>query len=359
MDDVNADEAWSASCALAPVKVMEFHRQLESTDLRLSAAESSLRELRDSMQIWTAIIQDGLADLSVQVKVAPQHHGSTQPMHLSHETGDDSNILSRLLEKTTRLLEVDQQVRATHAAVRETPELFARIHKAERLLQELEAKIQDARVNHLQEMQAERLLQEQEAKIQEVRVKHLHETQDSHDKLNGTSHMRGEIFSRVEKTASKSGHLPSVPDSHFVTLDSATHSRSQQSMRNSVLSKVNDPVVASIVDAFRKHSQQLQHLPEGPTPPVQVQTQQSPQGLGVGVSPRQQDRQPFSQRRQSWSVTIGNPDHRASCITSSVPHTTRQTSLSPRQHFRIISPRYSYGAPSVQRPGTLGPPYHS
>jgi len=344
VDRMSADAAGMSKYGHASVNVLNLHRQLQSTDLRLSAAESSLQELRNSQNIWTTIIQDGLADLSVQVKVASQGPRSMTPARLSIETGEDSKILNRLLEVVNRLFEVEQQMRVTQAMVKATPELAARIDKAERLLQELEAKVQHD--------------------------KDLQEQPDNHNKLKGRSDMGSEIFSRDSANAS----ISRIANYHRIPL----MSQPQQSMRNNLMSRADfcdaaDAPKSGASDFLTKtpqhlpflHSHRVQQLSEGRSPPLQVQTQQNQQRLCVAVSPIQQYRQLLTnhdQQRRPYSMELMNFDCLATRGARSVPHTTRQTSpsLSPKQPspkpspilcFRQISIGDSQGQSSVQPPG--------
>jgi len=121
--------------------VTEPYRQVHDTDSRLLAVEAGLRDVQNSVQIWSNITQDGLADLSVKVNVVSQDRFVKQQRNFESETMDDSKILSRLYE-------VEQQLRALQVDSEETLPLMEYICRLEQKLQEFQENVRAMPTNH-------------------------------------------------------------------------------------------------------------------------------------------------------------------------------------------------------------------
>eukprot|EP00419_Tripos_fusus_P016380 CAMPEP_0172743664 /NCGR_PEP_ID=MMETSP1074-20121228/132856_1 /TAXON_ID=2916 /ORGANISM="Ceratium fusus, Strain PA161109" /LENGTH=367 /DNA_ID=CAMNT_0013574427 /DNA_START=23 /DNA_END=1126 /DNA_ORIENTATION=- len=323
------EEVKLPECGPSLVSVGELHKQLETRDSRLSAVETNLRNVQNSIQIWSTIIQDGLADLSVQVKVASQDGRFMQHMHLGRETGDDSAI-------SKRLSEMEQKMEAIHTNVPDSPPLVARLAKAEQTLQELQAN------------------------VQEVFVKFLPEVQDRQEGPSRSSDMFGvEPNSRSLSVQNLSSSIP-------VT---AALSASQQSIRSLCVSTVHDPAVSpksTIVDSLGSSHPQLpplnidrvqqlltrppllHQLPIGPkSQTARGYLSHQPQdkdGGGLTMLPlnrMQTATQPSQQ--QSW-VANGMPIKcMRGCDTSALSNVNQQVAalVSPGQQHRTIRESYS------------------
>jgi len=110
---------------------------LERRDARLSILE-------DQVQIWSNIIQDGLADLSMQVKaVARGHHSMEQK---DCETKADDSACKRLSD-------VEILVQATQAKALDDLELLARMFQTEHQILRRLASSQEQQCKHLKEVQ--------------------------------------------------------------------------------------------------------------------------------------------------------------------------------------------------------------
>jgi len=129
----------------ATISAMTIEEQLEGRDSRLLVLESSVREVQNSMQIWSNIIQDGLADLSMQVKAAMQGC-RVRRLHVESELEDDSSI-------SERLSKVEQQMQRLQTRVRADLEGGARIVKLEREMQGLQTNMQEIQDKCLQCLQ--------------------------------------------------------------------------------------------------------------------------------------------------------------------------------------------------------------
>lgn len=111
-------------CAPSDKHVAQLLQHLEKTDSRLSVVESALRQVQGSMHTWSDIVQEGLADLSVQVHAVK--------IGRNIESMDDSKA-------SVRLSKVEKQVQSMQMEGQEAMELDARIVKLEKQLQELQA----------------------------------------------------------------------------------------------------------------------------------------------------------------------------------------------------------------------------
>lgn len=110
--------------------IVELREQLESRDSRLSVVESSVREVQNSMQIWSDIIRDGLADLNMQMKAATQGP-RVRPKHVESASEDDFNVFERLSK-------VEQRMQTMQTMAQEDCELNARIVSFEKRMQALQ-----------------------------------------------------------------------------------------------------------------------------------------------------------------------------------------------------------------------------
>jgi len=128
------------------INLADLMKHLESRDSRLSTVELSLQTIEDTVQIWSRITQDGLADLSVQVKAATQGGHFMQQKHSATKVDDYSQVCERLSN-------VEKQVQTMQTTAQNVLALSARISKAEHQLLELQASIQDIQVKHPQEVQ--------------------------------------------------------------------------------------------------------------------------------------------------------------------------------------------------------------
>jgi len=107
--------------------------RLSVVELSLREVQSNLREVQDSVRVWTGIVQEGLADLSMKIKVITHGNRSVERQHLTSVTEDSE-----------RLSKVEQQLHAMETSVHAYPDLVARISMAERQLKELQANIQES-----------------------------------------------------------------------------------------------------------------------------------------------------------------------------------------------------------------------
>jgi len=112
----------------------ELRNELEGRDSRLSVVESTVREVKNSMHLWSNIIQDGLADLNMHVRVMQGRH--VKRMHAESESEDDSNI-------SERLSKVEQQMQRMQTRVQEDLEVGARIVKFEKHVRALQVNIEE------------------------------------------------------------------------------------------------------------------------------------------------------------------------------------------------------------------------
>jgi len=128
------------------INLADLMKHLESRDSRLSVVESCLRKIDEREQIWSRITQDGLADLSVQVKAATQGGHFMQQKHSATKVDDYSQVCERLSN-------VEKQVQTMQTTAQNVLALSARISNAEHQLLELQASIQDIQVKHPQEVQ--------------------------------------------------------------------------------------------------------------------------------------------------------------------------------------------------------------
>jgi len=238
-----------------------LYRQLEQRDSRLSALETSLRDVQQSIQMWSAIIQDGLADMSVKVKLASQDPGFMQQVHLGSETWDDSKIWKRLSE-------VEQKVEAMQSDALEIPRRVASMAKAEHKLQELQTS------------------------IQKVLVKFLPEAQDSPEGPVRCLDMTG---------TEQISHSRSVQRLSTNIVVPAASSRSQPLMRSPGGSTVLDSPISSKNTAIASlrpsprqmpllHVDRVQNKFVTRTPSPQLQTRQTMPTLSGCLSRRQQDK---------------------------------------------------------------------
>jgi len=156
--------------------IVELWTQLEQRDRRLSLVESNLKQVQGGLQIWSGIVQDGFADLSVQVKAATTGRRISQQIQLLETKTTDISELS------DRLSKVEQQMQTMEVKAQQRPEVGELISQAMQQLQELQAH------------------------IQEVQFKFQQETQVCHDKLRQQDEMVKEIGLRLERSQS----VPSI-----------------------------------------------------------------------------------------------------------------------------------------------------
>jgi len=107
-------------------------------EARLSAVESGLREVQNSMRLWSGIVQDGLADLSVEIQAVKQWQRRIHQLHLDHEKEDVSDASERLVK------------------AQEEPELGQRMSKFEQQMREMHETIQKLQFKQLHDVREDR-----------------------------------------------------------------------------------------------------------------------------------------------------------------------------------------------------------
>eukprot|EP00419_Tripos_fusus_P062272 CAMPEP_0172917904 /NCGR_PEP_ID=MMETSP1075-20121228/199150_1 /TAXON_ID=2916 /ORGANISM="Ceratium fusus, Strain PA161109" /LENGTH=334 /DNA_ID=CAMNT_0013777447 /DNA_START=12 /DNA_END=1016 /DNA_ORIENTATION=+ len=124
---------------MASSSIHEVWKLLEAMDRRQSSLESNVRDLRNTVQLWSDIIQEGLADLSVQMKVVTLKHRCEQRMHSNIQAEDESTVIEQLSN-------IEQRKQTKHSKIQEGPEFDAHMCKAEKQLQELQMSVRDMKL---------------------------------------------------------------------------------------------------------------------------------------------------------------------------------------------------------------------
>jgi hypothetical protein len=120
-----------------PIGVAEWRKQTESHDSRLFVIESSLREVLDGMRVWSTIVKDGMADLSMQMTTTmAQKSRLVQTRHLDA-------AIEKSCAVSDHVFKVGQQTQVIPPKVGEDPDVDARLSKIEGRLQELQSAIQE------------------------------------------------------------------------------------------------------------------------------------------------------------------------------------------------------------------------
>jgi len=113
----------------SPFHILELWQQAERTDARLATVESSLHEVQNSLQLWGGMLQDGLADLRVEIQAVKHAQRHVHLMHLGNEKEDVSKL-------SERLSKAEQQLQTLERKGQEEPEIDALMFKLEQHLQE-------------------------------------------------------------------------------------------------------------------------------------------------------------------------------------------------------------------------------
>jgi len=129
-----------------PVCIGGWQKLVETHEARLLVMESSRLEVRDSIRVWSNILQEGLADLSMQMKAISQVIRWVQQRHPETATEIDS-VVSR------NLFKVEEQMQAMSRKIQEDPDVVARLSKVEERLQILQSTIQETQRHSHQEVQ--------------------------------------------------------------------------------------------------------------------------------------------------------------------------------------------------------------
>jgi len=190
-----------STCASA--SIVELWNQLEKRDARLSRVESSLKQVQAKVTTWSGIVEEGLADLSVQIDIATKGRLSFRERRLFEMKREDDS------ELTDRLSKVEQQVQAVQAKARERCELIAQMSRTKQQVEELELC------------------------IEELRSKFLSKMQNSHDEVMMQVHTVRETCSRLERN-----HVHAVsppPHSNVAVAASADSSAPQQQVQNAAI----------------------------------------------------------------------------------------------------------------------------
>jgi len=297
-------------CGPPPPSIIELQKQLQDKDSRLSAVEASVRDAQNNIQIWSNIVRDGLADLSVQVRVAMR--GLKPQTYLGSDLGDDSQISMRLseVEKNVKALQVDSQ------------------ESSQRIACKMEQKLQELQEN-VQEMPVKLLLGVQEAKLQEY-----------HDML-------GKLCVGMERFR----HSLSSPNLHCGKPVPAASFTSQQPTQSPVTSPGHpgqDPA-----DFTRPSSQQMSLLPTDRVPQLpalqpplwQLQTQVRPLSARAGLIQQNQ-----GQNNGFLSVppatpiancqTVANHIQQPSCAANRLP--IRRVPNSNQREAELVSPQQRF-----------------
>lgn len=173
----SAEGALESKCDPLPSCVVELWKKLEATDSRLSAIESSIRELQDGARIWSNITQEGLADLSMQVKAVEGRVFQKQNLGMAMENG---------AAVSHRLFTVEKRMQAMQTKVEDSLDMFACLSKTDRQLQEMQSAInemqfpgfQDVLHRHDKIIEDHRVLHSASLPLKQDKVIHLESSQD-------------------------------------------------------------------------------------------------------------------------------------------------------------------------------------
>jgi len=125
------------------ISIADVWEQLERRDARLSLVESSLKQVQRQVTTWSGIVQDGFADLSVQINFAMGRRHLDQCHLLDMRTEGDSQL-------SDRLSNLEQQAQAMQMKF---PEMIAQTSQAKQQLEELQVSFDEMRSRFISSMQ--------------------------------------------------------------------------------------------------------------------------------------------------------------------------------------------------------------
>lgn len=171
--NVNAWGSCSGGSGRRPSSVVGLCEDMELHESRFQVIESSLRDMQDDMRIWRDLVQEGLADLSIQLKAMSQQSRVAQKRNLEVVMEKDAAV-------SKRLFEVEKQMQGIQMTIQKDPNVVARLCTTER---------------HLQELQST---------INKMQHQDFQDVQHGHDKVVDQLHVLRDTCLRLEKTLEKS-----------------------------------------------------------------------------------------------------------------------------------------------------------